>query len=85
MKPKTFYIIAVGGYLEKPQIDKIGFTTEQLKEHVGFPSSKQMVDYVLEEEVAEYAQGFSGAIVLKESDFKRIIKESSKVLTNNFS
>ena len=82
-KPKVFYLIAVGGYLKEPDIEKICFSPKELEEHEGYDSAKQMVDEIIEEAVAEHNQRFTGAVVLKEKDWNRLVKKAN-TLPNEF-
>jgi len=76
MQTQTHIIIAIGGYLHSPKVEKI-VITDQDEEFLDedWDSFDEYVDYVLEESIAEYNQRFATAICLTEAQFQAIKEE----------
>ncbi len=76
MKTSTHIIIAVGGYLPSPKVEKI-VITDQDEEFLeeDWESFDEYEDYLLREAVAEYNQRFASAICLTEAQFEAIKEE----------
>lgn len=72
----TYIIIAVGGYLPSPKVEKI-VITDQDEEFLeeDWETFDEYVDHVLDEAVAEYNQRFASAICLTEGQFEAIKEE----------
>ena len=80
-KKGTYFIIATGGYLNEPVIEKMVITEEDIKkfdpeevEELEYNSDEPLesnaVRYYLNDVVAEYAQKFASAIWLSEKEFE---------------
>jgi hypothetical protein len=76
MKTSTHIIIAVGGYLPSPKVEKI-VITDQDEEFLeeDWESFDEYEDYLLREAVAEYNQRFATAIAMTETQFQSIKEE----------
>lgn len=76
MKTSTHIIIAVGGYLPSPKVEKI-VITDQDEEFLeeDWESFDEYEDYLLREAVAEYNQRFASAIAMTETQFQSIKEE----------
>ena len=66
---KTYYVIATGGYLKKPVVEKVVITPEEQ------PDTKD----ILEDACAEHNQRFSRAIALSEAEMNQVIIHLSKL------
>lgn len=72
----TFIVIAVGGYLPSPKVEKITITDQDeefLEED--WETFDEYVKHVENETVAEYNQRFASAICLTEAQFEAIKEE----------
>ena len=76
MKTSTHIIIAIGGYLPSPKVEKI-IISEQDEEFLeeDWESFDEYEDYILREAVAEYEQKFASAICLTQAQFEAIKEE----------
>lgn len=73
MQTQTHIVIAVGGYLPSPRVEKIVITDQEeefLEED--WETFDEYVDHVLRETVEEYNQRFASAICLTEAQFQAI-------------
>ena len=66
---KTYYVIATGGYLKKPIVEKVVITPEEQ------PDTKD----ILEDVCAEHNQRFSRAVALSEAEMKQVIKQYAQL------
>jgi hypothetical protein len=73
---ETHIIIAIGGYLPSPKVEKI-VITDQDEEFLDedWDSFDEYRDYILDESVAEYHQRFASAICLTQAQFEAIKSE----------
>lgn len=76
MKTTTHIIIAVGGYLPSPKVEKI-VITDQDEEFLeeDWETFEEYEEYVLRETIAEYEQKFASAICLTQAQFESIKDE----------
>lgn len=76
MKTSTHIIIAVGGYLPSPKVEKI-IISDQDEEFLeeDWESFDEYEDYILRETIAEYEQRFATAIAMTEAQFQSIKEE----------
>lgn len=82
MAKETFFIIARGGYLKKPIVEKIIITDEDIQEILdddGGMEGEDAVNEILSEACAEYNQGFSQTISLSEKEFEQLKKLMNKI------
>ena len=80
MKKHIYYIIAIGGYLKKPEVQKVEITQEEIDEaREGDEEDEDVINYLLSEEEGAYNQGFSKTISLSEKEFKEIQKLIGKL------
>lgn len=75
-KVSTHIIIAVGGYLPSPKVEKI-VISDQDEEFLedDWETFEEYEDYVLRETIAEYEQRFATAIAMTEAQFQAIKEE----------
>jgi hypothetical protein len=63
---ETLILIATGGYLnDEVRVEKIVIDEKEMTDD--FDDFGEYADYVLEEAAAEYEQGFSDVLIIKES------------------
>lgn len=76
MKTSTHIIIAVGGYLPSPKVEKI-VITDQDEEFLeeDWETFEEYEEYVLRETIAEYKQKFASTIRLTQAQFESIKDE----------
>ena len=76
MKTTTHIIIAVGGYLPSPKVEKI-VITDQDEEFLeeDWETFGEYEEYVLRETIAEYKQKFASTICLTQAQFESIKDE----------
>lgn len=69
----TYYIIANGGYLKEPIVDKV-VLSEQDEDYDTdeFDSFNDYIEYIIEESKAVYEQSFASTVVLTEKQFNLI-------------
>jgi hypothetical protein len=69
----TLYIIANGGYLPEPIVEKLILSPQDEEYDTDeFDSFNDYVEYVTEECKAEYEQKFASTVVLSEKQFNLI-------------
>ena len=72
MREKEFFILASGGYLPKPTVQKIEIKEAEMDED--FDNFEEFIEYTLEDAVAEFEQRFAKAIILTSEQAKEIAK-----------
>lgn len=73
---ETHILIATGGYLnDEVRVEKIFIDEKEMEDD--FDDFGEYVDYVIEEAAAEYEQGFSQVLVIKESQVSSLLGELS--------
>jgi hypothetical protein len=78
-KAGTFYLIAKGGYLKKPIIEKFEITPQEVKDIKEQGETDQdAIDYILSEKAADYAQGWSATVIFTEKEFNVFKKQLAK-------
>jgi hypothetical protein len=69
---ETHILIATGGYLnDEVRVEKIVIDEKEMTDD--FDDFGEYADYVLEEAAAEYEQGFSQVLVIKESQVSSLL------------
>ena len=78
---ETYILIATGGYLnDKVVVEKIHLTDDdEVFIEDEFEDFGEYVDYVLEDAVAEYEQGFSSVLFITEAQLPSLLGELSKI------
>ena len=80
-KPETFYLVAKGGYLKKPIIEKFEITPDEVAEVMDDDDSMEEEDAIqeiLSEKGTEYEQGWSRVIIFTEKEFGMVKKMFAK-------
>lgn len=73
---ETLILIATGGYLnDEVRVEKIVIDEKEMTDD--FDDFGEYADYILEEAAAEYEQGFSQVLVIKESQVGSLLGELS--------
>lgn len=76
MKTEIFYTLTKGGYQTEPLFKVLTYTDqdEDFLNDTKFESFEEYVDYMLDEEVNEAAQGFSTFKFLTEAEVRELAK-----------
>jgi len=82
-KAETYYLVAKGGYLKKPIIEKFEVTPEEVAEIVDEDDGlglqeEDAIEEILSEKSAEYEQGWSKVIIFTEKEFQMVKKMFTK-------
>ena len=73
---ETLILIATGGYLnDEVRVEKIIIDEKEMTDD--FDDFGEYADYILEEAAAEYEQGFSDVLIIKESQVGSLLGELS--------
>jgi len=76
---ETHILIATGGYLnDEIKIEKIIVDENDMDDD--FDDFGEYVDYTLEEAAAEYEQGFSQVLVIRESQLPNLLGKLAKII-----
>jgi hypothetical protein len=79
--PLIYFIIAVGGNLKKPSVQRMEITKEEIDEYIdgGNETEDDAINYFIDEELAAWNQQWSPSIALTEDEFKDLAKDISKI------
>ena len=69
---KKFYILASGGYLQKPIVDEIELTEKEMLEE-DYEDFEEYAEETLNEARATYEQMMASTIILSEAEMKAIV------------
>ena len=81
---ETHYVIAVGGILDDEiKVDKHEFSEDDEAFKDDYNDFGEYVDDQIENEIAEYSQGFSSAIAISESKLIQLIEKINVIYSKN--
>lgn len=75
---ETHILIATGGYLnDEVRVEKIVIDEKEMENE--FDDFGEYAGYVIEEAAAEYEQGFSQVLIIKESQLPNLLGELARI------
>lgn len=81
MDKKEYTVFATGGYLKRPKIYSLTIDPtdpDTIQELLGFKNFNEYIDYVLEEEDAEWGQKFVKCNIIPKDQMDEILKQDEK-------